>query len=118
MKILTPNCTATERQHILIWVRRCNKHVEHLKHSYTALFDVWTFDILTRETVAQEVGGVFDGFRYLKRCLQASLSLSLPAVFRLFSISLLAGSFRLSTLTESAAQASHKSMKKKKTRSV
>ena len=52
IKILTPNCTATERQHILIWVRSCNKHVEHLKPSYTALFDVWTLDILTAETVS------------------------------------------------------------------
>ena len=57
--------------------------MEHLKPSYTALFDVCTFNILTREAVSQEVGGVFDGLRYLKRCLQASLSLSLPAVFRL-----------------------------------
>ena len=77
IKILTPNCTATERQHILIWVRSCNKHVEHLKPSYTAIFVVWTFDILKCKTF--------------------------PLSFR--RISLLAGFFRLSTLTKSVAQA-------------
>ena len=84
IKILTPNCTATERQHILIWVRSCDKHVEHLKLSYTAIFDVWTFDILTCKTF--------------------------PLSFR--RISLLAGFFRFSTLTKSLARASYKPMEK------
>ena len=34
-----------------------NKHVEHMKPSYTALFDVLTFDVLTRETIFHQVGG-------------------------------------------------------------
>ena len=42
-------------------------HVEHVKPSYTAPFDVMTLDILTQETVFLEVGGL----RYLKRFLQA-----------------------------------------------
>ena len=33
-----------------------NKHVKHVKPSYTAPFDVLTFDILTWEMVLQEVG--------------------------------------------------------------
>ena len=90
MKILTPNCTATERQHISIWVRSCHRHVEHLKPSYIALFDVWTFDILTRKTF--------------------------PLSFR--RISLLAGFFCLSTLTESVAQASYKPMEKNVVRNL
>ena len=44
-----------------------NKHVEHVKPSYAAPFDVMTLDILTQETVFLEVGGL----RYLKRFLQA-----------------------------------------------
>ena len=35
-----------------------NKHVEKVKPSYTAPFDILTFKILTRETVFQEVVGV------------------------------------------------------------
>ena len=67
---------------------------------YTACFDVLKFDILTRQTVFREVGGL----RYLKRCLE-TLPVSLPAVFRLFAISLLACFFRSSALTESLTQA-------------
>ena len=52
------------------------KHVECVKPSYTA-----PFDILTRETVFQKVGGL----RYLRRCFQA-LPFSIPAVFRSFAI--------------------------------
>ena len=42
--------------------------------------------------------------RYLKRCIQA-LSLSLPAVFCLFTVSLLTCFFHSSAMTESLAQA-------------
>ena len=89
MKILTPKCTATERQHISTWVRSCNKHVERLKPSYTVLFDVWTFDILTRETVSQEGGRFPPFFARSARWL-----------------------FSLVDADKSVAQASHKSMEK------
>ena len=78
-----------------------NKPVEHVKPSCTAPFDVLTFDILTRETVFQKVGGYL---RYLKKCFQV-LPFSIPAVFRPFAIWLLARLFRLSALIESLAQA-------------
>ena len=38
-----------------------NKNVEHVKTSYTAPFDVLTFEIFTRETVFHEVVGVEGG---------------------------------------------------------
>lgn len=44
-----------------------NKHVEHMKPSYTAAYVVLTFDILTRETAFQTEGGVEGGLRYLKK---------------------------------------------------
>ena len=62
-----------------------NKHVEHVKPSYTAPFDVLTFEILSRETVFQEVGV----FEVWKRCLQAA-PFFLPNFFRSFAILLLA----------------------------
>ena len=61
-----------------------------MKTSNNAPFDVLTFDVLTRETFLQEVGGSV----FLKRCLQA-LPLSLPGVFRSLAISLLARFFSL-----------------------
>ena len=39
------------------------KHVEHVKPFFTAPFDVLGIDILTRETVFKEVGGVVGGVR-------------------------------------------------------
>lgn len=54
---------------------QAKKHVERVKPSNTAPFDALTFDILTQETVFQEMGGL----RYLKGCSQAP-SFSLPAV--------------------------------------
>ena len=77
-----------------------NKHVEHVKPSYTAPFDVLTFEILSRETVFQEVGV----FEYLKRWLKAA-SFFLPTFFRSFAILLLAGFFSSCSLTQSLAQA-------------
>ena len=82
------------------------KHVEHVKPSYTALFDVLPFDIEIQETVFLEGGGVVGGLRYLKRCLKA-----LPAsLFPLFSAcSLFHCSLdRFSWSTESLTKASCK----------
>ena len=59
------------------------------------------------EMVFREVGRVGDRLRYLKRCLQA-LPFFLPAVFRLFTISLPAYYFYLPALTKSPAQAHFK----------
>ena len=58
------------------------KHVEHVKPFFTAPFDVLGIDILTRETVFKEMGGVVGGVR---------LSLSLfppffPTACSLFSL--------------------------------
>ena len=55
------------RQSFAVLLPDSNKHVEQVKPSYTAPFDVLTFEILSRETVFQEVGV----FEYLKRWLQA-----------------------------------------------
>ena len=65
-----------------------NKHVEHVKPSYTAPFDVLTFEILSRETVFQKV----DVFEYWKRWLQAA-PFFLPTFFRYFGTGLRLTSF-------------------------
>ena len=80
-----------------------NKHVEHMKPSYTALFDVLTSNVLTWETIFHEVGGsgrivVFDSHRLYP-------SPSFPAVFRSFVISLPVHFFRSSALTKSLTKA-------------
>ena len=76
------------RQSFAVLLPDSNKHVEHVKPSYTAPFDVLTFEILSRETVFQEVGV----FEYLKRWLKAA-SFFLPTFFRSFAILLLARFF-------------------------
>ena len=77
------------------------RHVEHVKPSYTAIFD-----ILTRKTVSQQVGGVVSGLRYLKRCLQV-LPTSLFPLF--FARSLIHCSLaRFFRSTESLAKARYK----------
>ena len=82
--IFSPWCPSDRVQHRLLRADP-NKHVEHVKPSYTAPFDVLTFEILSRETVFQEVGV----FEYWKRCLQAA-PFFLPNFFRSFAILLLA----------------------------
>ena len=76
------------RQSFAVLLPDSNKHVEHVKPSYTAPFDVLTFEILSRETVFQKVGV----FEYLKRWLKAA-SFFLPTFFRSFAILLLARIF-------------------------
>ena len=65
-----------------------------VKPLYTAPFDALTFDILTQETVFQEMGGL----RHLKRCSQALPPFLSSSLFRCsFAF------FRSSELTESLA---------------
>ena len=80
--------TSTRTPIICLPARSFYKHVEHVKPSYAAPFDVLTFEILSRETVFQKVGV----FEYLKRWLKAA-SFFLPTFFRSFAILLLARVF-------------------------
>ena len=65
-----------------------NKHVEHVKPSYTAPFDVLTFEILSRETV-------FQNWTYLSigKGGYRLAPFFLPTFFRSFAILLLAHFF-------------------------
>ena len=73
------------------------KHVQRVKPSYTVGFGVLGIDILTRETVFQELSGL----RHYTKCSQA-LSFSLPTFFS----PLLARFFRSTTpVTKSLARA-------------
>ena len=78
----------TVRQSFAFLRTDSNKHVEHVKPSYTSPFDVLTFKILSPETVFQEVGVL----EYWKRWLQAA-PFFLPTFFRSFAILLLAHFF-------------------------
>ena len=60
------------------------------------------FDMLTRETVFQEVGRVMGGWGLQVR--SPSLPSSLPIIFCLFAISPLACFFHFSALTDSQIQ--------------
>ena len=77
-----------------------NKHVEHVKPSYTAPFDVLTFEILSRETVFQEVGVC----EYCKRWLQAA-PFFLLTFFSLIRYFTACSFFSSCALTEILAQA-------------
>lgn len=57
--------------HLVFMCAKSNRHAEHVKPSYTMLFDALTFDILIQEMVFQEVDRVLCGLSHLKRCLKA-----------------------------------------------
>ena len=92
--------TSTRTPIICLPARSFYKHVEHVKPSYTAPFDVLTFEILSRETVFQEVG-VFEN---LKRWLKAAPLLS-SYLFWLIRYFTACSLFSTCALTESLAQA-------------
>ena len=54
----------THVNHLALHVQS-KKHAKHAKPSYTAPFDVLTFDILTQETPFQEVLGVAGRLSYI-----------------------------------------------------
>ena len=80
-----------------------NKHFEHMKPSFTAPFDVLTFDILTREMVTGSGFGSW-WIEVFEKMLTGYLLLS-SSCFLLILYFTASHFFLLSALTESLAQA-------------